>query len=72
LGRSEQKRRKDRAKSEERKSLNEEIEDDRSTRKKDRGQLNKWKKPSLDALEHRARRKERQAGEALKTWVKLT
>jgi hypothetical protein len=41
-------------------------------RKKDRGQLSKKKNVSLDALEHRARRKERQAGEALKTWVKLT
>jgi hypothetical protein len=52
--------------------LDKEIEDDRSTRKMDHGQLNKQKKPLLDALEHRARRKERQAGEALKTWVKLT
>jgi hypothetical protein len=52
--------------------LNEDIEDDRSTRKKDRGKLNKRKKPPLDALEHRARRKERQAGEARKIWVKLT
>jgi hypothetical protein len=52
--------------------LDEEIEDDRSTRKMDHGQLNKWKKPSLDALEHNAKRKERQAGEALKTRVKLT
>jgi hypothetical protein len=26
----------------------------------------------LDSLEHRTRRKERQAGEALKMWVKLT
>jgi hypothetical protein len=32
--------------------LNEEIEDDRSSRKKDRGQLNKKKKPPLDALDH--------------------
>jgi hypothetical protein len=54
------------------KPLDEEIEDDRSTRKKDHGQLSKWKNPLLDALEHRARRKERQVGEALKTWVKLT
>jgi hypothetical protein len=54
------------------KPLDEEIEDDRSTRKKDHGQLNKWKNPPLDALEHRARRKERQAGEALKIRVKLT
>jgi hypothetical protein len=52
--------------------LEEEIEDDRSTRKKDRGQLSKLKNPSLDALEHCARRKKRQVGEALKTWVKLT
>jgi hypothetical protein len=52
--------------------LDEEIKDDRSTRKEDRGQLSKWKNPPLDALEHRMRRKERQAGEALKTWVKLT
>jgi hypothetical protein len=52
--------------------LDEEIEDDRSTRKKDRGQLRKRKNPSLYALEHRARRKERQAGEALKIGVKLT
>jgi hypothetical protein len=37
--------------------LDEEIKDDRSTRKKDRGQLNKWKNPPLDALEHRARRR---------------
>jgi hypothetical protein len=52
--------------------LNEEIEDDRSKRKKDCGQLKKIKNPPLDALEHRARRKEKQAGEALKTQVKLT
>jgi hypothetical protein len=54
------------------KSLNEEIEDDRSERKKDCGQLSKWKNPPLYALEHRARRKERQAGEALKIRVKST
>ena len=52
--------------------LDEEIEDDRSTRNKDHGQLNKWKNPSLDALEHGAKRKEREVGEALKMWVKLT
>ena len=39
--------------------LDEEIEDDRSTRKKDCGQLSERKKPPLDALEHHARRKER-------------
>jgi hypothetical protein len=52
--------------------LDEEIEEDRSPRKKDHGQLNKRKNPPLDALEHRARRKEKQVGEALKTQVKLT
>jgi hypothetical protein len=52
--------------------LDEEIKDDISTRKKDHGKLSKRKKPPLYALEHRVRRKESQAGEALKTWVKLT
>jgi hypothetical protein len=52
--------------------LDEEIKDDRSARKMDQGQLSKWKNPPLDALEHRVRRKERQAGEARKKWVKLT
>jgi hypothetical protein len=50
--------------------LNEKIEDDRSSRKMDRGQLNKWKKMSTSALEHFMGKKERQAGEARKTWVK--
>jgi hypothetical protein len=52
--------------------LDEDIEDDRIERKKDLGQLSKKKKPSLNSLEHHVRRMERQAGEALKTWVKLT
>jgi hypothetical protein len=52
--------------------LDEEIEDDKLERKKDRGKLSKLKKPLLDALEHRVRRNERQADEALKKWVKLT
>jgi hypothetical protein len=52
--------------------LDEEIKDDRSARKMDRGQLGKRKKPPLDALEHCTRRKERHDGEALKTRVKLT
>jgi hypothetical protein len=56
----------------ERKPLDEEIEEDRSTRKVDHGQLNKWKNPSVDALENLTGRKERQGGEALKTRVKLT
>jgi hypothetical protein len=46
--------------------MDKEIEDDRSTMKKYCGQLSKWKKPSLYALEHHARRKERQDGKALK------
>ena len=52
--------------------MDEEIEDDGLTRKMDRGQLKKQRNPPLDDLEHRARREERQAGEALKRWVKLT
>jgi hypothetical protein len=51
--------------------LDEEIEDDKSTRKRDRRKLNKWKNPPLDSLEHRVRRKERQAGKARKNRVKL-
>jgi hypothetical protein len=54
------------------KPLDEEIRDDRSTRKKDHEQLNKQRNPSLDALEHHTMNKERQAGEAWKKWVKLT
>jgi hypothetical protein len=56
----------------ERKLLDEEIKDDRSERKKDHGKVNKWKNPPLDALENHVRSKERQVGEALKIWVKLT
>jgi hypothetical protein len=33
--------------------LDKEIEDDKSTRKIDHGQLSKQKNPPLDALEHR-------------------
>jgi hypothetical protein len=51
--------------------LDEEIEEEISARKIDRGQLNKKKKLPVDALEHLIGRKERQAGEALKTRVKL-
>jgi hypothetical protein len=52
--------------------LEEEIEDDRLARKKDCGQLSKWKNPLLDDLEHRVIRNERRDGEALKMWVKFT
>jgi hypothetical protein len=53
-------------------SLNEKIEDDRSTRKMDRGQLSKRTKTSKNSLEHLTRSKERHVGEALKMQVKLT
>jgi hypothetical protein len=53
------------------KPLDEEIRDDRSTRKKDLEQLNKQRKPSLDDLEHHAIKKESQAGEAQKKRVKF-
>jgi hypothetical protein len=72
LGRSGQRSKKRRSEVREDKSLDEEIEVNRSTSKMDRGQLNKRKNPPMDALEHFARKKERQAGEARKTWVKLT
>jgi hypothetical protein len=52
--------------------LDEEIEDDRSARNTDHGQLSKRKKPPLDALEHYVRRKERRADKAFKMQVKLT
>jgi hypothetical protein len=41
-------------------------------RKKDRGQINNRKKPSLDSLEHHMIRKEGQADKALKMRAKLT
>jgi hypothetical protein len=44
--------------------LDEKIEENRSTRKMDHGQLSKWKKPPMDALEHLAGNMERHAGEA--------
>jgi hypothetical protein len=52
--------------------LDYEIENDKSARNTDYRQLGKWKNPLLDALEHRVRRKERQADEARKKRVKLT
>jgi hypothetical protein len=60
------------SKVQERKSLDEEIKEDKSTRKMDCGQLSKKKKPPMDSLEHLAGKKERQVDEALKTQVKLT
>jgi hypothetical protein len=46
--------------------LDEEIRDDKSTRKKDRGQLSKQRNPSLDALENRGMKNEGQASESQK------
>jgi hypothetical protein len=66
------KKQKRRSEVRENESLDEKIEENRSARKMDRGQLSKWKNPLVDALEHFAGRKERQAGEARKMWVKLT
>jgi hypothetical protein len=54
------------------KSLNEKIEEDKSTRKMDRGQLNKGKNPPMDSLENLTEKKERQLDEAWKMQVKLT
>jgi hypothetical protein len=39
--------------------MDEEIKDERSERKKDRGKLRKQKNPPLDSLENHMRRKER-------------
>jgi hypothetical protein len=47
--------------------LDKDIRDERSTRNKDRGKLNKQRNPSLDALEHHMMKKERHAGEAQKS-----
>jgi hypothetical protein len=41
------------------KSLDREIEEDRSVRKMDRGQLSKQKKPQMDVLDHLIGKKER-------------
>jgi hypothetical protein len=55
-----------------RNSLDDNIKDDISTKKKDHGKLNKRKKTPVDALEHFVGKKKRRAGEAQKTRVKLT
>jgi hypothetical protein len=49
-----------------------EIEEDRSARNMDQGQLNKKKNTPMDSLEHLVGKKERHAGESLKTRIKLT
>jgi hypothetical protein len=50
--------------------LEKEIEDEKSGRKTDYGQLGKRENLPLNSLEHHVRRKERQVGEALKMRVK--
>jgi hypothetical protein len=52
--------------------LNKNIEEDRSEKKVDHRKLRKKKKMSTSVLEHHAGKKERQVGEAHKSWVKLT
>jgi hypothetical protein len=52
--------------------LEEKIKEDKASKKKDRGQLNKRKKISTSVLEHLAKNKEGQVGEALKACVKWT
>jgi hypothetical protein len=47
------------------KPLDGDIEEERSTRNMDHGQLNKQKNPPMNALEHPAGKKEGQVGEAL-------
>jgi hypothetical protein len=52
--------------------LDKDIEEYRSTRKVDHGQLNKRKNPPVDDLDNLAGRKERQARESLKAWFNFT
>jgi hypothetical protein len=52
--------------------LEEKIEENKEARKMDCGKINKRKKTSTSSLEHLMEKKERQAGEDLKTWFKLT
>jgi hypothetical protein len=53
----------------EREPLKENIKEDISTKKMDRGQINKQKNPPAYALEHLVEKKEEQASEALKIRV---
>jgi hypothetical protein len=52
--------------------LEKKMKEDKEVKKRDRGQLKKWKRTSTRDLEHRAENKEGQANEAHKTWVKWT
>jgi hypothetical protein len=64
------KKKKRRSEVRKKKSLNEKIEENKSTGKMDRGQLSKRKNTPTDALEHFTGKIERQASEDRKTWVK--
>jgi hypothetical protein len=46
--------------------LEKKIKEDKGSKKKDHGQLSKWKNTSTSVVEHLMEKKERQAGEALK------
>jgi hypothetical protein len=52
--------------------LNEKIEEERSKKNMDHGQLSKQKNTPTCALENLERKKDRHVVGALKTWVKLT
>jgi hypothetical protein len=52
--------------------LEDKIKEDKASKKTNHGQINKWKKTTMGALEHLAEKKEEHAGEALKTRVKWT
>jgi hypothetical protein len=60
------KKQKRRSEVKEKLSLEEKIEEDKETKKRDRGQLNKQEKTSTSALKHLMEKKEEQVGEALK------
>jgi hypothetical protein len=49
--------------------LKENIKEDKETKEIDCGQLNKWKKILIGALEHLVENKEGQVGEVIKVWV---
>jgi hypothetical protein len=52
--------------------LEEKIEEDKASKRMDRGQLSKRKNTPTNALGHLTEKKEGQDGEALKTRVKWT
>jgi hypothetical protein len=52
--------------------LKDKIKEDKASNNMDRGQLRKWKNTPMDTLDHLVKKKEGQAGEALKTWVMWT